>query len=241
MNKQEAIAKLLGRYVMSKIVPLQKGYCGNGATSDSRARLARLRRLNSNAGSSILLNGEELFYGWPEEQLKEFGASEKDEARAMNTAKAVLGLYAFHQQSLNVGCAVVRHEKESDDVYRARLKKSSFGKACRAINTDLSEASGVQRRLVSIEGASNFGGVMVGVRSLVALMKSSRASVSPVEPASTEDGVGFPQPRIICLDYGGLTKDLYLMQVSESWRGGVLTRWARDYYAFVGPVKTGEE
>lgn len=224
MSDQRAIAKDLGDYVMSKVIPLQRSYCGGSGASSARARgkLAQLRHLNANTGSYVLMNGEELYGGWPEEPLRRHGASRRDEERAIHTVNSVLGLYALHQQSLARGCAVIRGKEEPTEEYLARLRRGSFGRACRAINDDLDEASGVQRRLMSIEGASNFEGVMVGVRALVRLMKSSRAR--------SDDAAG---EVVIALDYGGLTQDLYLIQVSEAWRVNVLERWARDYYAYV--------
>lgn len=232
MSNQRAVARELGRYAMRKIGSLQRSYCGGDGTTSARARLAQLRRLNTNVGASILTNGAELFDGWPEERLGELGASRQDEERATETITAILGLYALHQQSVAQGCAVVKGDAESDESYRARLKRGSFGRACRAIDQDLDEATGVQRRLMSIEGATNFEGVLNGVRGLVRLMKSSQRqrsrNVGDESPASRTGG-----SSPIALDYGRLTEELYLMQVSESLKSSVLRQWARDYYAYI--------
>lgn len=231
MSDQCAIARELGRYAMRKIRSLQRSCCDGEGTASAHARLARLRRLNTNIDANILANGAELFDGWPEKRLEELGASKRDKDRATETIIAVLGLYALHQQSLARGCAVVRGDSEPDESYRARLRQGSFGRACRAINQDLDEATGVQRRLMAIEGATNFDGVLNGVRALVRLMKSSQRQRSRIvgdESPASRTGGSSP----IALDYGRLAEELYLVQVSERWKSWVLRQWARDYYAY---------
>lgn len=215
LANQNEIAEEAARYVMGKIAPLQKGYTGsnNAASTRARATLATLRRLNTSAGANAFLVGEQLFSSWPHERLCELGARPQDEDRMQATVEAVLGLYAIHQQSSEKGCAIVRSGQEDESSYHARCKAASFGRACRKIEPDLSETSGIQRRLAAIEAASDFDGVVYGLRGLIRLMKPTN------------------KRRVIQLDYGGLTRDLYALQLSSGARDYVMTRWARDYFS----------
>lgn len=217
-GKQKQIASLTAKYAMSKIIPLQMSYLSSNNASSARARatLARLRRLNATTGTSWFSVGDQLFDQWPCEELAELGASQEDEERMARTLEAVLGLYAIHQQSSGVGRAVVWREGGVDDDSSDRLRDASFGKCCRKIKADLSEASGVRNRLAAIEAASDFEGVLYGVRGLIRLMRSSDDLSS--------------QP----LDYYALTQDLYLLQTTDSARNKVYSRWSRDYFSRLG-------
>lgn len=217
-GKQKQIASLTAKYAMSKIIPLQMSYLGSNNASSARVRatLARLRRLNAATGTSWFSAGDQLFDQWPCEELTELGASNKDEDRMARTLEAVLGLYAIHQQSSGVGRAVVRRKDEPDEGFSARCRAASFGKCCRKIKADLSEASGVRNRLAAIEAASDFEGILYGVRGLIRLMRSSDDLSS--------------QP----LDYYALTQDLYLLQTSDSAKDKVFSRWSKDYFSRIG-------
>lgn len=216
-GKQKQIASLTAKCAMSKIIPLQMSYLSSNNASSTRARatLARLRRLNAATGTSWFSAGDQLFDQWPCEELAELGASHKDEDRMARTLEAVLGLYAIHQQSSGVGRAVV-WRKGGDDDGSSDRRDASFGKCCRKIKADLSEASGVRNRLAAIEAASDFEGILYGVRGLIRLMRSSDDLSS--------------QP----LDYYALTQDLYLLQTSDSARDEVFSRWSKDYFSRLG-------
>lgn len=216
-GKQKQIASLTAKYAMSKIIPLQMSYLSSNNASSTRARatLARLRRLNAATGTSWFSAGDQLFDQWPCEELAELGASHKDEDRMARTLEAVLGLYAIHQQSSGVGRAVV-WRKGGDDDGSSDRRDASFGKCCRKIKADLSEASGVRNRLAAIEAASDFEGILYGVRGLIRLMRSSDDLSS--------------QP----LDYYALAQDLYLLQTSDSARDEVFSRWSKDYFSRLG-------
>lgn len=215
-GKQKQIASLTAKYAMSKIIPLQMSYLSSNNASSARARatLARLRRLNAATGTSWFSAGDQLFDQWPCEELAELGASHKDEERMARTLEAVLGLYAIHQQLSGVGRAVV-WRKGGDDGPSDR-RDASFGRCCRKIKVDLSEASGVRNRLAAIEAAGDFEGVLYGVRGLIRLMRSSDDLSS--------------QP----LDYYALTQDLYLLQTSDSAKDEVFSRWSKDYFSHIG-------
>ena len=199
---QKERAAAVGTHVMSKIIPLQRGYL-EGRSAAARAQLAQLRRLDASRGSSWMAAGELLFSAWPEDAL----GSPESNAEAVNAVQAALMLYAVHQQSETRGVALVR---DSRDGSSKDWGAGSFGRVCRDIEPDLEAAKGVQRRLSQIEAAKDFDGVTRGVRGLVQLMKA--ADVGP-------------------LDYWQLARDLYLVQLRYE-RDGVMRRWARQYYAY---------
>lgn len=194
-------ASAVGRYVMSKIIPLQSGYLGKGAgSSTARADLAQLRRLSDPNGIAWMAAGEQLFDGWPEDEL---GTPEHND-EAFNAVCSSLSFYAMHQQSQEKPMALLR----DSDSHSWDWSAGSFGKACREIEQDLDKAKGVQRRLARIEAAQDFDGIVWGMRSLVQLMKAQ----------------GIP------LDYGKLARDLYYVQFDDS-RSIVFRRWGSEYYA----------
>ncbi|MDI9590261.1 MAG: type I-E CRISPR-associated protein Cse2/CasB [Acidobacteriota bacterium] len=239
MADQLAIAKVLGRYATTKIGPLQREFCSssNAAATRARAALARLRHLNSASGVYVIASGEELFEGWPEDELTAANASERDVFRAVGTMRGVLGLYAMHQQSGTVGCAVVREPGDTDEIFRRKKREGSFGRACRMINPNLDEASGVRRRLMALEAATDLNGIMTSVRGLVRLMKSAKARTS-----ASREGDGNPsRQQAIQLDYHQLTQDIYLLQTSGALRSSVLTRWSKDYFSYVRPVANDKD
>lgn len=212
---QKRVALVLGGYVGAKVAMLQRSLCGasNASSARARAALAQLRRLNTSTGAAVLASGALLFEGWPECVLAQAGAGAADEDRAAEAVKATLGLYALHQQSVATGVALVRAADEDDVAFAARRREGTFGRACRSIEPDLESADGIRRRLMSVEAASDLAGVLHGMRALIRLMKSAGGA------------------RPIQIDYDRLAQDLYLMQVSETWRASVFSRWARDYFA----------
>lgn len=239
MADQLAIAKILGRYAMTKIGPLQRDFCtgSNAAEARARAVLARLRHLNSASGAYMIANGEELFEGWPEGELAAAHASERDMSRAAETMRCVLGLYAMHQQSGAVGCAVVREAGDTDKDFLRRMNEGSFGRACRMINDNLDEASGVRRRLMSVEAAADLGGIMTNVRGLVRLMKSAKPRASSSREVDAGECGSPSRPQVIRLDYRQLTQDVYLLQTAGSLRASVLERWSKDYFSYIRPSR----
>ena len=215
MIKHKEISEAVGRLALGKIIPLQKGYVGSSSAASSRARasLARLRRLAASTGSCEFLVGEDVFGSWPHELFSQFGARAQDEDRAATALEAALSLFAIHQQSSKKCCAITRSEGEDSDSYRKRLCRGSFGTACRTIQPKLDEASGIRRRLMSIEAASAFDGVLYGMRGLIRLMRP------------------FGEHELVQLDYGRLAAELYLLQLSEEWRKPVIAGWSRDYFS----------
>ena len=213
--RPKRLAALGGAYAVSLIIPLQSGLLGknNGASARCRAELARLRKAGVNPSASFFLTGETIFERWPQEELDGLGASQFESDCVLRSVESSLNLYALHQQSEITPCAVVRREGETDEELGLRRRHASFGRACRQMEPDLSEAAGIQRRLRAIEGASDFAGVLYGMRQLVGLMKSSGKHAT------------------IPLDYWQLTYDLYLLQLAGTWRDSVLSRWSRDYFA----------
>lgn len=107
--------------------------------------------------------------------------------------------YAVHQQSKGQGVA----QKYQTDP----SSRMTFGRACRRITPDPEQAKGVLRRLRVVESASDFNGVVRGVRTLIMLMRGADVQI----------------------DYGSLARDLYLIQL-PSQRGKVFQSWGRDYY-----------
>lgn len=77
----------------------------------------------------------------------------------------------------------------------------------RSFTPDPEQAKGVLRRLRVVESASDFNGVVRGVRTLIMLMRGADVQI----------------------DYGSLARDLYLIQL-PSQRGKVFQSWGRDYY-----------
>lgn len=108
-------------------------------------------------------------------------------------------LPAVHQQSKGQGVA----QKYQTDP----SSRMTFGRACRRITPDPEQAKGVLRRLRVVESASDFNGVVRGVRTLIMLMRGADVQI----------------------DYGSLARDLYLIQL-PSQRGKVFQSWGRDYY-----------
>ena len=214
-KKQELLAKLTAEYAVSKIVPLQEAYLGSngGRSAWARATLAKLGRLNNSVSISWLSAGEQLFDRWPSEKLVELGGTYEDEERMLRTLEAVLSLYAIHQQSSRTRCAFVCQKDESDADCKKSRRQASFACCCRRIKPDLDAASGVRRRLVAIETATDFAGVLYGVRGLIRLIKSADAAGS------------------YGLDYYALARDLYLLQGSSQARDRVFARWSKDYFA----------
>lgn len=213
-KKQEQLAKLAAKYAMSKIIPLQDAYLGksNARAAWARATLAKLRRLGTSAESAWLQSGDQLFSGWPDKKLEELEATPWDEERIQRTQEAVLGLYALHQQSVKVGCAFVPGSNESEEERKRRCRRSSFARCCREIEEDLDRATGVRRRLIALESAKDFDGIVYGIRGLLKMIKASGAAAGGV-------------------DYYALARDLYLLQTTDHARGEVFSRWSKDYFA----------
>lgn len=207
----------IDRFVNQKVEPLQRALFERGhASAIARAKMARLRKLVSGEMPSLLTIGDDVLADWREEEL---GVPDggSPELRAVCTA---LGCYALMQQGKGRPVAEIA-QVESD---RPGL---SFGRACWKIQPDRELADGVVRRLSSIEGASDFEGVVTGVRSLLNLMRSARQA----------DGA----PRSIKLDFGLLAADLYELQGGEAQRAAVLSRWGAAYYVHPSHEDRAEE
>lgn len=200
---QKELAAAVGTYAVSKIYPLQSSYLGNGAScASARATLARLRRLNVADGNSLMAVGEQLFAGWPEDDL---GSPERC-PKAFEAVCSTLSLYALHQQSKDKPMALTPEAKKGMHTSGSRMQ-GSLGSACRLLKPNLEEAKGIQRRLSTVEAARDFDSLYRRVRALVQLLKAG----------------GIP------LDYWQLARDLYLVQFRYE-RDAVMRRWAQDYY-----------
>ena len=192
-------ANAVGKYAAKSIFDLQREYTAeSGSSARSRARLARLRRDLDGTAPTWMSIGEELFAQWPQE-LEAPADDSPEFDRQVNAIRAALELYAVHQQSKGQGVA----QKYQTDP----SSRMTFGRACRRIAPDPEQAKGVLRRLRVVESASDFNGVVRGVRTLIMLMRGADVQI----------------------DYGSLARDLYLIQL-PSQRGKVFQSWARDYY-----------
>ena len=131
-----ALAREAGRLANSKIASIQCRYTGqnNAASARARAELAQLRKINGSNNDSWFATGGLVLEGWSRERMEQFGASESDEGRVFCALKSTLGLYALHQQSKSIGCAVLRSKDESDEDYRARAARASFGRRAGSSN-----------------------------------------------------------------------------------------------------------
>ena len=212
-----ALAREAGRLANNKIASIQRRYTGqnNAASARARAELAQLRKINGSNNDSWFATGGLVLEGWSCERMEQLGASESDENRAFLVLKNTLGLYALHQQSESIGCAVLHSRGEDDKRPHAKIARASFGRACRRIEPELDKAVRVMRRLMAIERANDFDAVLYNVRSLIRLMKSSK------------------DRRPIQLDYGMLAEDLYWIQLSGESRENVLSRWSQDYFTSI--------
>ena len=176
-------ANAVGKYAAKLIFDLQREYTAeSGSNARSRARLARLRRDLDGTAPTWMSIGEELFAQWPQEL----------EAPADDSPE-------FDRQ---VNAVRVAQKYQTDPSSRM-----TFGRACRRITPDPEQAKGVLRRLRVVESASDFNGVVRGVRTLIMLMRGADVQI----------------------DYGSLARDLYLIQL-PSQRGKVFQSWGRDYY-----------
>lgn len=196
MSIREA-SRAIAQCINSKVSTLQSGYLAGRASS--RASLARLRHLGTAGEASWMSVGEELFANLPE-----FDLGEESERKELESVRAALQLYAILQQSRKN--PVARFSGDSGGT-------GSFGNACRlyVIASNGDGAPGVKRRLSLIEAATDFSGAMVGVRSLVRLIRDAKVK-NPIQ-----------------LDFGLLASDLFEIQFEDT-RGDVFMRWARDYY-----------
>ncbi|MBM6868152.1 type I-E CRISPR-associated protein Cse2/CasB [Collinsella tanakaei] len=200
----------VGAYVARKVAGLQSALLGTGsATASARGSLARLRRLDKPSGGSWATAGGEIFLGLPELDL-----SKRDEDRMLRAVKVALKLYALHQQSQQKPMAITKKDDEQNEPPFRR----SFGWSCRAIEYDLDEASGVVRRMASVEAARDFAGIETCLRGLIQLMRAEDVQV----------------------DYCQLGRDLYLLQF-DGYRDEVFMRWSRDYYRSYEKSKTDEQ
>ena len=196
MSIREA-SRAIAKCVNSKVGTLQSGYLAG--RSSSRASLARLRRIDTVGEASWMSVGEELFADLPN-----FDLGEETERKELESVRAALQLYAILQQSRKSPVAMFPSAGGST---------GSFGNACRlyVVASNGESAPGVKRRLSSIEAATDFTGAMVGVRSLVKLIRTAKVK-TPIQ-----------------LDFGQLASDLFEIQFEDT-RGDVFMRWARDYY-----------
>lgn len=191
------VSRAIGKCVNAKVGTLQTGYLAGRASS--RASLARLRRLDTAGEASWMSVGEELFADLPD-----FDLGEDTERKELESVRAALQLYAILQQSKKNPVAMF----SGNDV-----STGSLGNACRlcVMASNDKGAPGFMRRLSSIEASTDFAGAMVGVRSLVRLIRAAKVT-TPIQ-----------------LDFGRLASDLFEIQFEET-RGDVFMRWARDYY-----------
>lgn len=191
------VSRAIGKCVNTKVGTLQTGYLAGRASS--RASLARLRRLDTAGEASWMSVGEELFADLPD-----FDLGEDTERKELESVRAALQLYAILQQSKKNPVAMFPGNG---------VTTGSLGNACylcvKASNGK--GAPGFMRRLSSIEASTDFAGAMVGVRSLVRLIRTAKVE-APIQ-----------------LDFGRLASDLFEIQFEET-RGDVFMRWARDYY-----------
>lgn len=191
------VANMVGEHVNKTIIRLQSGSLNRGpSTSSARASIAKLRRFGMPGSGSWIATGYDVFSGLPDLNL-----SQRDEKRMINAVAGALRLYAYHQQSNSDSMALLEDKEEN--------RSTSFGWSCarlKLIRPD--KESGIQRRLSSIEAASDFNGFEVNARALVTQMKDAGVKI----------------------DYFRLARDLYLMQF-DGFRSDVFMRWARDYYS----------
>ena len=125
-------ANAVGKYAAKLIFSVQHEYAAeSGSSPSSRARLARMRRDLDGMSPSWMLIGDELFTDWPQD-LAEPSDGSPEFDRQVNAVRAVLGLYAVHQQSKRQGVAQPYQKDPS--------KRMTFGRACRELATDLERA-----------------------------------------------------------------------------------------------------
>jgi CRISPR system Cascade subunit CasB len=153
--------------------------------------------------------GEELFADLPDFEL-----GEETEHKELESVRATLQLYAILQQSRKNPVAMFPTSSGNT---------GSFGNACRlyVAASNGEGAPGVKRRLSSIEAATDFTGAMVGVRSLVRLIRTAKVK-TPIQ-----------------LDFGQFASDLFEIQFEDT-RGDVFMRWARDCYK-ANPNQDGQD
>ena len=201
------VSRAITRSVNSKVGTLQSGYLAG--RSSSRASLARLRRLDTAGEASWMSVGEEFFADLPS-----FNLGEETERKELESVRAALQLYAILQQSRKSPVATFPTNSGN---------AGSFGNACRlyVAASNGGGESGVKRRLSSIEAATDFSGAMVGVRSLVRLIRTAKAK-TPIQ-----------------LDFGQLASDLFEIQFEDT-RGDVFMHWARDFYK-ANPMQDGQD
>ena len=200
----------VGAFVVGKVQPLQRRFLATGpGTSDARATIAKLRRLGTSAGSGWMLVGDQVLDGWPEDLLGQPVRGDRP-TRELLAVQAALRFYGLHQQSQHSGMAM-DGRTSAPGAYRG-----GFGQACRRIEPKLDGAANVQRKLLAIEGAADFDGVLYQIRALISLLKA----------------------KAIPLDYFAFASDLYRLQFDAA-REGVLARWADEYYLY--RVDVGEE
>ena len=188
-------AKIIGAHVQGKIQSLQTRLLANDASSGSaRATLAQLRSIDSGKGAWMLV-GQEAFVDLPEIDM----VSAEHEKALTNALIGTLQLYARHQQGNTTPMSITQR---TDQGYG-----KSFGWSCRRIEPNLDAAHGVQRRLQSLETATDFDGIIHYLRSLVDLMRQ----------------------KAVPIDYYRFARDLYLLQYPDT-REKIMLAWAQDYY-----------
>ncbi len=222
----------LSHFVTAKVAGLDKGL--EKGDTQTRARLARLRRSGAGDDRSWMLVGDDLFdssLGGVAWNVDVLGKPERYPERPnpyFNAALVALQFYALHRQS------------HSSDVNTTDTH-ASFGWACSWIGKpsmhhsgvgkkdideqqqeqqtgDAGPQAGVRRRLYAMERAVDFPSLLVYMRGLVSMLE-------------TKDGHPIP------LNYSVLVKDLYRLQ-SPDWREGVFRRWSQDFYS---PHKSGDQ
>lgn len=194
---RSSTSSLVRAYVSRKVAELQGSFLAR--SSSARAQLARLRRLDAPGAGSWMSVGETVFADMPLD-----GLQDADAERFMRSAKLALKLYALHQQSKKKPMAVLF---DKDAPWRGTLGSACFQAGHH--HGDNTGAAGIERRMSSLEAATEWGAVEVCLRALVQLLRA----------------------QDVPLDYGRLAHDLYLLQIPEA-KDGVHMSWARDYFAY---------
>lgn len=225
----ETRQRAIGKFVNSKIAPLQHDYTTvTAGSSGARAHLAMLRHGFDDGEVRWLNVGYDIFADWPPEELGDpadergFGTAE-----TLNAIGTALQMYALHQQSKSQGMAWFPLHNNDNDANEVVLGhgssqgaaagsrshdrwKHSFGAACRVLDGPKigTEITPVRRKLQAMEYAPDFEGVRTNMMSLIRRMRSEN----------------------VTLDYNGLAQDLFRLQF-PSRHSSVFKRWGQEYFS----------
>lgn len=216
----ETRQRAIGKFVNSKIAPLQYNYTNvTTGSAGARAHLAMLRHGFEDGEVRWLNVGYDIFSDWPHETLgdpadeRKFGAQE-----TLNAIGSALQMYALHQQSKSSGMAWFPTGKAK--LQNSDKRKHSFGVACRALEGPKvsSEVTTIRRRLQVMEYVPDFEGVRTNLIPLIRMMRSNG----------------------ITLDYDRLAQDLFRLQF-PSRRSSVFKRWGQEYFSTLAQPTEAEE